>query len=104
MANQFKDLSMDDIIAYCQANNQLEWLKTIANKQITHKIYPKVQHISKTGKKTMVQDKTQPAIGSEKRPITFVELKKAFIDTFHADSKAPKKEKKASFIDKINAL
>lgn len=104
MAKEFKKYQLEDIIAYCQANGQIEWLKTTANKQVTHNVYPKIQHISKTGKKTMISDKSAAPIGTEKRAISFVELKSEFIATFFPDAVKGEKEKEPSFIDKINAL
>lgn len=97
----YKDWQIDDIIAWCQANNQIEWLKTTAAKTVKRDIYPKVPNISKTGKHTMVQDKNAKPIGSETTPITFVELKKEFIETFFEKKE---KEKKVSMYDRIANL
>lgn len=100
----FKDWKLDDIIAYCQANGKVDWLKTTANKKVTHSVYPKVEHISKTGKRTMVSDKKAAPISTVERTITFVELKSEFVATFFPESIKGKKENKPSFIDRINAL
>ena len=101
MAKAYKDWDMDDIIAWCQANDKVDWLKTTAAKTVKRPIYPKVAHESKTGKKTMVMDKTQEPIGYEESRITYVEIKSEFIDTFIGREK---KEKKPSMYDRIAAL
>lgn len=101
MAKAYKDWKLPDIIAWCQANGQVEWLKTTAAKTIKRPIYPKVPNISKTGKKTMVQDKKAEPIGYEETPITFVEIKREFIDAFIGRKE---KEKKASMYDIIKGL
>ena len=97
----YKDWQIEDIIAWCQANNQVEWLKTTAAKNIKRNIYPKVPHVSKTGKHTMVQDKKAEPIGTETTPITFVELKREFVATFFEKKE---KAKKTSMYDIIKGL
>lgn len=103
MANekQFKDWKLDDVIAWCQANNKVDWLKTTAAKTVKRPVYPKVDNLSKSGKHTQKQDKKQEPIGYEESPITFVELKAEFLATFF--EKTPK-EKKPSMYDRIAAL
>lgn len=100
-SKEYKDWKIEDIIAWCQANNQVAWLKTTAAKKIAHPVYPKVENISKTGKKTMVQDKKQAPIGTVEKEITFVELKAEFIATFFEKEEKPAS---TSFIDRIAAL
>lgn len=75
----YKHLKIEDIIAWCKANNQVEWLKAEVNKTIT-----------KDGKT---------------RDITFIEIKKDFATMFMPDI-LPKKtvEKKPTMKDLINAL
>lgn len=97
----YRDWLIDDIIAWCQANDQVAWLKTTAAKKIKHPIYPKVANISKTGKKTHKMDKTKEPIGYEESAITFVELKREFINTFFEKKED---EKKPSMYDIIAAL
>lgn len=101
MAKAYKDWKIDDIIAWCQANNQVEWLKTTAAKQIKRDIYPKVEHISKSGRHTFVMDKNAAPIGTETTAITFVELKKEFIETFFEKKEKPKA---VTMYDRIAAL
>lgn len=97
----YKDWKIDDIIAWCQANEQVDWLKTIMAKTIKHPVYPKIAHVSKTGKNTMIQDKNAEPIGYKEKPITFVEVKKEFIATFFEKKE---KVKKVNMYDRIKNL
>lgn len=90
----FKTMNIDDIIAWCKENNQVEWLKAEAAKKTTKKIYPK----GADGKK----DKTAtPTLVSQ--PITFVEIKMDFVNKFMPEI-APKKQHKANMFERIAAL
>lgn len=101
MAKDYRDWNIDDIIAWCQANGQVEWLKTTAAKKIKRNIYPMIDNVSKTGKHTKKQDKTAKPIGTETTPITFVELKKEFISAFFEKEE---KTKKPTMYDRIASL
>ena len=95
-----KKMTLEDIIEWCQDNNQVEWLKKTANEKVKKEIYPT---ISVNGK--IKEDKSQePTI--EEKPITFIQLKAKFIDTFMPEIKPPKQppKKKPTMWDKINAL
>ena len=100
MAKEYKDWTLEDIIEWCKANNQVEWLKTTAAKKVEKKVYPKVESVSKNGKKSWKADKTAEPT-TELAPISFVELKGEFIATFIDTTP---KEKKASMYDIIAAL
>lgn len=91
MAKKHTEWKLEDIIAWCQANNQVDWLKTTAKKTVKRAIYPKIENTSATGKKTKKSDKTQEPIGYETTPITFVELKSEFLATFFEKEAKPKK-------------
>lgn len=98
MAIITKEMTIDDIITYCQENGQIEWLKAQAAKKTERKVYPRVK--GEDGKKHV--DKTQePKIVYQ--PISFVELKAAFMDKF-APNERVGKHKKPSFHDKIANL
>lgn len=97
----YKDWKMPDIIAWCQANGQVDWLKTTAAKTVKHPVYPLVDNVSKTGKRTKKQDKTAEPIGYVEKKVTFVEIKKEFIATFF---EAKEVTKKPSFYDIIANL
>lgn len=89
---KYADWQIEEIIAYCQEHNEVEWLKATASKQIERPIYPKVESVSKTGKKTMRMDKTAKPIGTKMDKISFVELKSEFIEHFKlGEEKEPAK-------------
>lgn len=96
----FKDWEIDDIIAWCQENNQVAWLKAEAEKKVERKVYPKVESVSKSGKKSWKMDKTQPYT-IEYVPISFVELKTSFLEKFGLKEPA---QPKLSMYDKIRNL
>lgn len=88
----YKDWNIDDIIEWCQENDEVAWLKKTAAKETEYKVYPRGEN-----KKA---DKTQkPRI--ETRPISFVQLKFEFLEKFMGYKK---KEKKQTMFDRINAL
>lgn len=94
----YKSMKIGDIIAWCVANKQTEWLKATAAKQVPCKIYPKVE---KDGKKVI--DKTaSPTI--EMRPITFIQLKNEFVKEFMPELMPKKKEAKPTMYELIAAL
>ena len=98
----FKTCTIDDIIDWCQENNQVDWLKKEAAKIVDYKVYPKVSYIDENGEKKTKADKTQqPQI--EKRPISFIQLKIAFYEKFFPDMKPQSKAKETMF-DRIMAL
>lgn len=113
MAKAFKDWDINDIIDYCKANKQIDWLKETAAKQVPTKVYPRKRVVklnadgtpvvNKKGKPVMVSvaDKdAKPAI--EVRPITFVQIKSEFAEKF--GFKAAKKETAPTMYDIIAAL
>lgn len=112
MAKAFKNWDINDIIDYCKANKQTEWLKATASKKVACKSYPrkKIQKVengvpvfNEKGKPVMVSvaDKSaKPTMVM--RPITFVQIKSEFAEKF--GFKAEKKEKPATMYDIIDAL
>lgn len=97
---KYKDWTLEAIIEWCKAHGEVEWLKATAAKKVERKIFPKVESVSKNGKKSWKQDKSaEPTI--EMLPISFVELKGEFISKFI--EKTPK-EKKLSMYDIIANL
>jgi hypothetical protein len=101
----YLEWKIEDIIAYCQEHNQVEWLKATAAKKVECKVYPriKVAKLQKDGstKWVSVADKSQqPKV--EVRPISFVEIKTEFLNKFGL---APAKKQKApTMYDKIANL
>lgn len=97
MAMDFKSMTLEDIMAWCKANNQVDWLKSAATKKVPYKVYPKIE---KDGKK--VVDKTaEPKV--EMRLISYVQLKMDFIRLFMPEL-LPKKDKKLTMYEKIANL
>ena len=96
---EWKTMTIDDIIDWCQANNQVAWLKATAAQKTTQKRYPRVK--GEDGKYTV--DKTQEPKVVE-TPITFIELKTKFVETFMPELLPQKQEKKPTMFDRINAL
>lgn len=95
----YKNIKIDDIIAWCKENKKVDWLKETAAKQVPCKVYPKVK--GEDGK--MRADKTATPI-IELRPITFIQIKRAFFEEFFPEMIPQAKDKKPSMYDKISAL
>lgn len=94
----YKTMTINDIIAWCKANNQIEWLKAEGAKMVDYKVYPKVM---KDGKKVVDKSAT-PTI--EKRPISFIQIKNDFVNMFMPEIAPKNKESKPSMYDLIKAL
>lgn len=95
----YKTMDINDIIAWCKENHEVEWLKATAAKKVEYKVYPKVK--GEDGK--MHSDKSaKPKI--EKRPISFIQIKIAFCEKFMPEIMPKKKEKKPSMYDLISML
>lgn len=93
----YQDMSIEDIITWCQENNQVAWLKETASQKVEYKVYPRVKVDGK-----WTTDKTAtPKV--EMRPISFIQIKIAFVNKFMPEI-APKAQKKVSMYDRIMAL
>lgn len=100
MEDKVTKWTMPEIIEWCKANNQVAWLKAEASRQVQRKVYPKIEGVSaKTGRKVWKMDKSQEPTIEYVRP-SFMEIRSAFIDKFIS----PRKEKKRSIYDMIDAL
>ena len=94
----YENMTIQDIIDWCKDNNQVNWLKNIAKKKVDCKVYPRVMIDGKSK-----ADKTkQPHI--EKRPITFIQIKKAFCEKFMPEIIPERKSKKPTMYDLIANL
>ena len=80
----YKDMRIEDIIQWCKDNNQVAWLKQIANK--SYPILDEEGNVLRT------------------RKITFIELKLAFVREFMPEAAPKAKEKKPSMYDLIADL
>lgn len=94
----YKTMNIEDIINWCKENNQVAWLKAEAAKMVDYKVYPKVK--GEDGK--LKVDKSQPYT-IEKRPVSFMQIKLAFVNKFMPEI-APKATKKKSMYDLIAEL
>lgn len=75
----YKKMNIDDIINWCKANNEVEWLKKEAAKKIKNE-------------------------DGKERSITFIEIKRDFAAKFMPEIMPKAKEKTISMFDKIAAL
>lgn len=111
----YKTMKIEDIIKWCQDNNEVEWLKAKAAEKVDYKVYPTIKVakvdengnpvLSKKGKQLFanVADKSkEPAI--EKRPITFIQIKQAFCEKFMPEIMPKSKAKKPSMYEIIKGL
>ena len=111
----YKDMKIDDIIKWCQDNNQVEWLKAKSAELVPCKVFPTVKVaklnadgtpvLTKKGKQVFanVADKSkEPTV--EMRPITYVQIKIAFVEKFMPELAPKKKTKEPSMYDRIKAL
>lgn len=75
----YKDMNIDGIIEWCQANNEVDWLKETAAK-------------------------TYETEDGKKRRISFIELKLEFVKKFMPDIAPKAQPKKISMYDRISKL
>jgi hypothetical protein len=76
---EYKNMKIEDIIEWCQENNQVDWLKETVNKTFPTEVEGEV------------------------RKISFIELKLEFVRKFIPEL-APKAKEKISMYDRINSL
>ena len=106
----YKTMKIEDIIKWCQENNQIEWLKAESEKMVDFVIYPdkldsnglplKRTYVGKDGKthtKTIKDEKAKPTI--QKNRITVMQIKQNFCAKFMPELLPAKKEKKKTFYD-----
>ena len=111
----YKTMNIKDIAAWCQANGQLEWLKQVIECEVDYEVYPRkrVAKLDKDGNPVLTK-KGKPAMTwvadtdaeptIEKRPISFVQIKKAFCEKFAAELNLPKKGKEPNMFDFVRNL
>lgn len=99
----YKKMNIDDIILWCKEHGQVDWLKETASKQVTCAVYPKKTIIDANGKKKTVADKdAKPTF--EMRPITFIQIKKAFVEEFMPEIMPKAKAKAPTMHERIKNL
>lgn len=101
---EFKTMTIEDIITWCKANKQVEWLKAEAEKTEIVKRHTGRITVIENGKEVSKVDKKSPVVETEE-PISFITLKYNFCEKFMSDI-LPKaaKPKKPSFRDIIKGL
>lgn len=110
----YKTLNIDTIIAWCQQNNQVEWLKAEMSKTVPCKVYPRKKVakldengnvVTKNGKPVYVSvaDKSAKPT-TEMRKISFVQIKNDFVDTFMPSLKPAAKAKAPTMYERVDAL
>lgn len=100
---EFKDIKINDIVNWCKANNQIEWLKEECAKTTTVERYPRIKVWDEKKQKYVSKaDKTQKPT-YEEVPITFVEVKRDFMATFFPEEVVGK-QKKPTFHERIANL
>lgn len=99
----YQSMKIEDIIKWCQENNQVEWLKAEMEKETECEVYPRKKITTEDGKKISVADKTQkPTI--EMRPISFIQVKLDFVEKFMPEIAPKKKEKKLNMYELVKSL
>lgn len=102
-AVDYQHLKIEHVIEWCKANNEVAWLKGIASQKVEYKVYPRVAYLDENGKKRFKTDKTaEPKV--EMRPISYIQIKIAFVEKFMPNLKPEVKEKKQSMYDLIASL
>lgn len=108
-----RDIKIEHIITYCKEHDAVAWLKEVAAQKVEYKVYPRVKVpkvdengnpiLDKKGKpatRSTVDKNAEPKI--EMRPISFVQIKAAFLDKFGLAE--TKKEEASTMYDLIANL
>lgn len=99
----YQSMKIEDIIKWCQENNQVEWLKAKMEETTECEVYPRKKITTEDGKIISVADKTQkPTI--EMRPISFIQVKLDFVEKFMPEIAPKKKEKKLNMYELVKNL
>jgi hypothetical protein len=89
-----KSVTIDNIIEYCQENNQIDWLKACASEPYKMPIYPTITVVGKDGTMKEKADKKADPIRYETVNKPFTNIKAEFITKFFPELVAVKKQKK----------
>lgn len=99
----YQKMKFEDIVEWCEANGELDWLIAEGEKKVPTKVYPRKKVVNAKGKVVSVADKSQePTIVMKN--IDFINLKKAFADEFMPEIAPSAKAKKSTMYDKIQEL
>lgn len=97
------DIDVDFVFDWCEQNGHNDWLKAELAKTTTQKTYPRKKIVNEAGKKVSVADKSKEPTIVEK-PITFIEVRTAFVEKFMPEFAPKKKEKKPTMYDRAKML
>lgn len=97
------DIDADFVFDWCAENGHNDWLKAELAKTTTQKTYPRKKATNEAGKKVSVADKSKEPTIIE-RPITFIEVRTAFVEKFMPEFAPKKKEKKPTMYDRAKLL
>ena len=82
----YRKMKFEDVYNWCKEHNELAWLEAKVKEEIEVEVYPYIK--DENGKRK--QDKSaQPTI--EKRPISYLLVKDAFVTKFMPEIKPAKK-------------
>ena len=99
----YQTMNIKDIINWCKENKQVDWLKAKAAEMVDYEVYPRVKVTTPEGKVINKVDKTaKPTI--EKRKISFIQIKMAFVEEFMPEIAPSRKPKKPTMYDLIASL
>lgn len=111
----YQSMNINDIIAWCKENNQVEWLKATMNTKVPYTQYPRKKVVkldengmvvvNKKGKVmyTTVADKSQKPTKVMRKP-NFMHIKNAFVEKFMPEIKPVAKAKEPNMYDLIDSL
>lgn len=100
----YQTMKIEDIIAWCVENKQVEWLKEeMAKKVIVSRYSKRVKTTNDKGKTVWKADRNSKKVDSEEK-ITFIQIKKDFCEKFMPEIIPAAKEKKPSMYELVAAL
>jgi hypothetical protein len=100
---EFKDIKVDDIVGWCVANGEVDWLKAKAKEERECVVYPRKTITIEDGKIKSVADKSKEP-HKEMRPISFIQIRNDFVDKFMPELAPKKKDKEPTMYEIIANL
>lgn len=97
---KFKDLTFEEIMDACAANDNMGWLEEAMNRPIEHWKWQRRKETDENGKTRKVIDKTLPKVKEYRKP-TFIELKEMYLVEICGVPAAKKREKPLTMADKL---
>lgn len=82
----YKKMKFEDIVNWCKANGQIEWLKAKVAENMDVPVYPTITYTDEEGNKRRKQDKSATP-KYETRPISYLLVKDAFVTKFMPEIK-----------------